>query len=126
MKEPKRYMQNAKDLLKKAGREDGHYKDPKYVRMACGTAYSGVLLALDSYLVSKNKQIVKKKYQRKNVNDYQEALSQLNKRLLHKFDAAYHVLHLDGYYDGVQERKIIDAGISVADEIVEGISTHQF
>jgi hypothetical protein len=126
MKEPKRYLQNAKDLLKKAGREDGHYKDPKYVRMACGTAYSGVLLALDDYLVSRNKKIIKKKYKRKNVNDYEAALSQLNKRLLNKFVGAYHVLHLDGYYDGVLERKIIDAGIAVADEIVEGISTHKF
>ena len=108
-------MQNAKDLLKKAGREDGHYKDPKYV-----------LLALDKYLISRDKQIIKKKHQRKNVKDYEEALSQLNKKLLHKFDATYHVLHLDGYYDGVVERKIIDAGMEVADEIISGISANKF
>ncbi|MEI8133605.1 MAG: DUF5618 family protein [bacterium] len=126
MNEPKRYMHNAKDLLKKAGKEDGHYKDAKYVRMACGTAYCGILLALDDYLESRNRKIIKKKYQRKNVNDYEAALSKLNKRLLHKFNAAYHVLHLDGYYEGIVERKVIDAGISVADEIVDGIMANTF
>jgi len=36
-----RYMNNARECLTKAKKEDGYYQDQKYVRMACGTAYSG-------------------------------------------------------------------------------------
>ncbi len=44
-----RYMDNAKDDLRMAGkRGDGWYKDEKYVRSACGIAYLGVLGALDA------------------------------------------------------------------------------
>ncbi len=120
-------MLNAKDLLKKAGREDGHYKDSKYVRMACAAAYSGVLLALDEYLHDHPiEPATKKKRGRKSVKDYQDALARLNKKLLDKFRGAYNVLHLDGYYDGIVERKIIDAGFAVADEIISGIEKHTF
>ena len=33
-----RYMDNAKETLKKAGKEDYFYKDKKYVSSACGIA----------------------------------------------------------------------------------------
>lgn len=42
-----RYMDNAKEILKKADKEDGVYKNPKYVRAACGTAYNAVLIAIE-------------------------------------------------------------------------------
>jgi Domain of unknown function (DUF5618) len=51
--ESMRYIKNGKDTLKSAGKSDGYYIDVKYVRTACGTAYNGVLLALDYYLGSK-------------------------------------------------------------------------
>jgi len=38
-----RYMDNAKDVLKKAGKDDDYYADEKYVKMATETAYSAVL-----------------------------------------------------------------------------------
>ncbi len=60
IKESELYLQNAKDLLKKAGRDNGYFKDGKYVRTACGTAYLGSLLAADAYLVKKGKVILKK------------------------------------------------------------------
>jgi hypothetical protein len=60
-REAVRYMANAVDILKtKARKKDRYYEDEKYVRMACGTAYNGVLLALDSYLEIKGKPIQKK------------------------------------------------------------------
>ena len=49
-----RYINNAKDCLKKAQKEGMYYQDQKYVRMACGTAYSGMLVALDGFLQLKD------------------------------------------------------------------------
>jgi len=49
-----RYMANATDILRtKAKKENGFYQDDKYVRMASGTAYNAVLLALNAYLEMK-------------------------------------------------------------------------
>ncbi|MDR1416043.1 MAG: DUF5618 family protein, partial [Prevotellaceae bacterium] len=48
-----RYMNNAKETLKRAGKENNFYSDKKYVRTACGTAYNGMLIALDTYLLLK-------------------------------------------------------------------------
>ena len=49
-KEPRlealRYIDNAKETLKKAQKENGIYKDKKYVRSASGTAYLGAIIAL--------------------------------------------------------------------------------
>ncbi|MDR0582018.1 MAG: DUF5618 family protein, partial [Prevotellaceae bacterium] len=52
--EAMRYMNNAKETLQKAKKEDNYYADRKYVRTACGTAYNGVLLALDAYFMLKD------------------------------------------------------------------------
>ena len=52
-REATRYMDNAKECLIKARKENGYYQDQKYVRMACGTAYSGLLVALDCFLILK-------------------------------------------------------------------------
>jgi glucosamine 6-phosphate synthetase-like amidotransferase/phosphosugar isomerase protein len=48
--EAMRYMDNAKELLKKSRKDDFYYEDKKYVRISCGTAYHAVLIALDAYL----------------------------------------------------------------------------
>jgi len=52
--EAMRYMANAKDYLKNAKKENDFFLDKKYVKTACGTAYSGVLVALDGFLQLKN------------------------------------------------------------------------
>ncbi|MDR2448668.1 MAG: DUF5618 family protein [Prevotellaceae bacterium] len=54
-------MSNAKETLQKAKKEDNFYCDRKYVRTACGTAYNGILLALDAYLTLKDVELPKKK-----------------------------------------------------------------
>lgn len=49
--EAMRFMHNAEDILKnKAGTDGVFYKDAKYIKMACGTAYNAVLLAIDAFL----------------------------------------------------------------------------
>ena len=54
--EARRYLSNAKEILReKALKEDGFYKNRKYVKMAGHTAYSGVLVALDSVFGDKKR-----------------------------------------------------------------------
>src|ERR1035437_350625 len=119
IQESERYLSNARELLKKAGRENGSYSDGKYVRTACGTAYIGTLLATDAYLSKKGKTILKKKGSRKNVDDYKKALASLNKKVLHSFNAAYNVLHIYGYYDGELNAKIINVGFEAYEELID-------
>jgi uncharacterized protein (UPF0332 family) len=110
-----RFMDNAKVVLKKAGKDGEFYKDKKYVKMACGTAYSGVLLALDGYLLLKG---IDKKKGRKSIEYYQQSLAIVDKKLLNYLNASYQTLHLDGYYDGFTGVKIIKGGFEYAYEII--------
>ena len=111
--EAKRYISNAKEILsEKAVKEDGYYKDRKYVKMAGHTAYAGVLVALDSVLGDKSKKT------RKSVEWYQKELSSLDKKILSHFSAAYDILHLSMSYDGVLSAAVSKEGLEVAEKII--------
>lgn len=100
-KEALRYIQNAKDVLAKSPIEENIYLDEKYVKMACGTAYLGVLKAIDGYLLRTG---LGKKELPKKVEEYRKALqryaSPYNGKLLKQFDDIYDELHIAGYYRG--------------------------
>jgi hypothetical protein len=113
-----RYMENAKETLQKAGKEDKYYSDRKYVRTACGTAYHGVLIALDTYLLLKG---IKKTKGRKSIEYYQEYISKMDKKLLKHLTAAYDTLHLSGYYDGNLSYHVIKIGFDEAYELIDQI-----
>ncbi|MCL2845438.1 MAG: DUF5618 family protein [Chitinivibrionia bacterium] len=116
-----RYMDNAKEALQKARKEDhGYYKDKKYVRTACGVAYLGVLVALDAWFEMKGVQNPKKN-NRKSIDFYKKHVSQFDKKMADYFDTVYDVLHLYGYYDGTKNVKTIQSGFDVAYEIIEKI-----
>jgi uncharacterized protein (UPF0332 family) len=121
--EAMRYMDNAKETLKQAGKDGRFYNDRKYVRTACGTAYNGVLLALDAYLLLKGVDVPKKR--RKSIEFYEENISKLDKKMLSYLDTIYHVLHLDGYYDGIQDARIIKTGFDTAYSIIDKIKPLQ-
>ena len=125
IQEAERFLHNARELLKKAGRENGYYRDGKYVRSACGTAYLGSLLAADAYSAKKGKSILKKKGSRKNVEDYRKLFAQMNKKVLHNFNSAYNILHIYGYYDGELNSKVINAGIEAYEELIEEAKKQQ-
>ncbi|MDR3188022.1 MAG: DUF5618 family protein [Prevotellaceae bacterium] len=112
-----RYMDNAKDVLKKAGKDGKYYSDKKYVRMACGTTYSGILVALDAYLVLKGVPEVKKK----SIDFYRKNIALLDKSLLRDLNSAYDILHLDGYYEGRLRADVIKLGFDIAYEIIDYI-----
>ena len=121
-REAVRYIENAVEILKtKAKKKDRYYEDVKYVRMACGTAYSGVLLALNSYLEIKGKPIEKKKGSQVNVKDYQMALAQVDTKILKEFTTVYRILHIDGYYQGEDNYSVIKSGMDSAMQIINKI-----
>ena len=115
--ESERYLQNAQETLKKAGRENGYFKDEKYVRSACGIAYLGVLKATDAYLAKYGKNVPDKKG-RRHVDNYREILTQLNNKVLNSFNAAYYGLHIDGYYGGVLKAKSIFSSFEAFEELI--------
>lgn len=101
MKESFRYLNNAKDILKKATIEGKRYADVKYVQEACGTAYLAILKEIDSHLL--NKGVIKKELP-KSVDGYRKALRKHlivhNGKLLKEFEDLYDELHIAGYYRG--------------------------
>src|SRR5665647_993845 len=113
-----RYMENAKEALKKAGKEDDLYKDDKYVKTACGIAYCAVLKALDGYLLLKE---VKKPKGRKSIEYYRDNISKIDRRLMLYLNNAYMTLHLDGYYDGNVSVDTINSGFKSAYLIIDKI-----
>ncbi len=53
-KEAYRYLENAKEILRTKAKKDGKfYDDAKCVRMACNTAYNGLLIALNDFFRQK-------------------------------------------------------------------------
>jgi len=112
-----RYIANAKDYLEKAGMNGDLYKDKKYVRTACGTAYSGVLEALD--VVAKLRNVSPPKgNKRKNIEFYRDILS-YNKKLQDYLDTVYKNLHLSGYYDGNLDSAVVKSGFRYAKELID-------
>ena len=116
--EANRYMENARETLKKAGKQDRFYVDEKYVKTACGIAYNGVLKALDGYLLLKG---VEKTKGRKSIEYYEEAIAGIDRKLLNYINSAYLILHLNGYYDGVRDARVISEGFNLAYSIIERI-----
>jgi hypothetical protein len=122
--EAQRYMSNAEETLQRSGKEDNLYLDVKYVRVACGTAYLAVLIAADMWLALKGvsmpvKRDIKKKH--RDINKYREDIGGLDGRMLANVNTAYNILHLYGYYDGIQDVRIVHTGFAVAREIIEKI-----
>ena len=118
--EATRYMDNAREFLKSAKKEGKFYHDPKYVKIACGTAYSGMLVALDCFLILKGIHKPKGKL-RKSIEYYQENITRIDKKMLDYVNNAYKILHLYGYYDGVEDVIVVKRGFDLANTIIEKI-----
>jgi hypothetical protein len=121
MKEPVRYLENAKELLRKSPIEGNRYADEKYVKSACGMAYLGVLKAIEEHLLKKG---LTKKELPKKVEEYRKALQKYisvhNGKLLKEFDDLYDELHIAGYYRGLLHRvDIVKGAIKSAKEFIE-------
>jgi hypothetical protein len=137
--EANRYMDNAKECLRKAKKDDTVYMDKKYVRMACGTAYNGVLIALDAWLVMKGVQEPTKEQVRNangkkkkkpsskprySIDYYKYHVAQLDGKMSATLHSVYNVLHLAGYYDGIRDVETITAGFNGAYRILDKIKPY--
>ncbi|MCX8143275.1 MAG: DUF5618 family protein [Bacteroidia bacterium] len=113
-----RHLENAQQILKKQGKkEDGFYTDAKYVAIAGHVAYRGILIALNELM----KQHGIKKSTRKHVDDYQDFLAKLDRKILNHFNIAYEILHLVMGYDGVGDFKTVQRGLECADIIINWV-----
>jgi len=123
MKEALRYLNNAKEILKSARREDNSYADVKPVQEACATAYLAVLKAIDEYLLTKG---LSKKELPKSVDGYREALQKYlavhDGKLAREFERIYDQLHIAGYYRGLlHDMDIIKDALKAAKAFIEKI-----
>jgi len=120
-KEAMRYIENARETLKFAGKDGKFYADEKYVKTASGIAYLGILKALDTLFDVKN---LPKKRGRKSIDYYQSHLVKVDKKLLNHLNNAYTILHLDGYYGGLKKIDIIQSGFDDATTIIDSIKQY--
>jgi len=123
MKEALRYLQNAKEILKKAPIEDGRYADVKYVQEACGTAYLAIIKAIDGYLMNKG---LSKKELPKSTEGYRKALQKYlavhDGKLTREFERLYEELHIAGYYRGLLGHvNVVKEALKAAEVFVEKI-----
>ncbi len=120
-----RYLDNAEEILRTKAKKDGKfYDDAKYVRMACNTAYSGLLVALNDYFTQKGIKYLKpkgKRTQSTNVDFYKKNLAKINKTKLKEFNSAYNHLHLFGGYDGDLAVVVSKTGLEFARSIIDWI-----
>ena len=120
-KEAMRYIENAREDLKLAGKDGKFYEDEKYVKSASGIAYSGTLVALDYLFDVKN---IPKRRGRKSIDYYKEHLGKIDKKLLKELNAAYALLHLEGYYEGQTKIGAIEEGFDSAISIIDSIKKY--
>jgi hypothetical protein len=135
MNEALRYLQNAKEILRKAPVEDGRYakvypersRRVKHVQEACGVAYLAVLKAIDEYLLNKG---VSKKELPKSIDGYRGALQKYlavrDGKLVREFESLYEELHIAGYYRALLVHvDMVKDALKAAKEFIEKIkSTH--
>lgn len=125
MKEPKRYIANARETLRKSPIEDNVYIDVKYVKSAFGIAYLGILDAVNKYLIHKG--LTEKELPRK-FEEYQKTLKKFggvhNGKLLRQFNVIYHELHIAGYYHGeLRSTNIVKDTLKNADDFISRFRT---
>ena len=114
-----RYMDNAKEYLKNAQKEDDFYLDKKYVKTACGTAYNGLLIAMDGFFTLKD--LKPKRKERKSIEFYQRNIAGIDKKMLNTLNSAYEILHLWGYYDGITKVSVVMEGFDLAFALIDKI-----
>lgn len=117
--EARRYLQNAKDLLKNNTTViDGYYSDSKYVRMAGDTAWKGCLIAIDAaFKVREKKRMAKGT--RLQIEDYKSAVSKRDGKLSDWVSSGYNQLHLYMGYDGEKKATLAKGAFSTAKDIID-------
>ena len=126
MKEAMRYLQNAKEILRKG--PPHLYPLPKWGRGEgegglARTAYLAILKAIDEYLLNKG---VSKKELPESVDGYRGAMQKYlavrDGKLVREFERLYDELHIAGYYRGLLGHvNIVKDALDDAKEFIEKI-----
>jgi len=122
-KEALKYLNNAREILKKVPVEDDIYTEIKPVREAMGTAYLAVLEAINERLLQQG---LTKKELPQSVEAYRQALRKhiavRNGKLLREFENLYDLLHIAGYYRGLlYDVKVVKDAIKSAQAFIAKI-----
>jgi len=123
-REAVRYLNNAREILRRVPVEGDTYLDRKPVREAMGTAYLAVLEAINEALSRRG---VARKDLPKSVDAYRAALQRhlgaRNGKLLRQFESLYDALHIAGYYRGlIYDRKLVRDALIAAHSFIEKIA----
>jgi hypothetical protein len=122
--EASRYRENAKKYLLKADIDnEGFYGDKKYVKTACGVAYSGLLIAIECFLTMKGVKIESNTI--KDFYFYTYEINKIDKKIAKHYISAYDSLHKYGYYDGTTNSIIIKDGFKELDVFIELINPNK-
>lgn len=114
IEEARRYVSNAKDLLREKAIKSGNfYQDSKYVKLAGHSLWTGCLIALEYALdINKTKG-------RLDIKDYLQAVAKRDKKLLTLVNDGYMIMHLHMGYDGVKNYSVCKSGIEDANAIID-------
>ncbi len=126
----RRYLQNARETLKKAGvkKRTGRYEDIKYVSSAAGIAYLAALEALKALFIQEG--LISDLRKVKNVRTVYSLISRLTRIgkdrdvLKDLFDDVYKILHVAAYYRELQDKKSIDSGFEKVEKIIRIVERH--
>jgi hypothetical protein len=123
-REAVRYLNNAREILRRIPVEGDTYIDRKPVREAMGTAYLAVLEAINEALSRRG---VARKNLPKSVDAYRAALQRhlavRNGKLLRQFESLYDALHIAGYYRGlIYDRKLVREALIAAHNFIEKVA----
>ena len=114
-----RYLENAKETLKKSDMEYGVYCDAKYVREAAGIAYLSALKAIDTYLLRKG---VRQDDLPDSIEAYRFMIKKkipLNGNLMAALRIVYENLHLLAYYRGGVGIEMVKEGFVNCKKIID-------
>ncbi|MBO7440855.1 MAG: DUF5618 family protein [Bacteroidales bacterium] len=113
--EARRYLENAKEILRdKAIEDDCFYQNGKYVKLAGRTMWKGCTIALDYALD------IKKKHGRQNdIDDYKEKSEQIDKNLFNHIVSGYNILYYSLGCDGEKKVDIARSGIETMNYIID-------
>jgi hypothetical protein len=110
--EAMRYVENATEILsQKAKKEGKYYTDPKYIKMAGNTLWSGVLVALDHRFPE-----IKSAKGRPDQTKYRKAIK--DGKISKLFDNGYYYAHLVMGYDGRGTVAVVKEAIDDAKKLI--------
>ncbi len=116
---PRRFLNNAKETLKKSEVDLGHYKDAKYVAEASGMAYLAALKAI--YRYAEENGLMEKTNRPKSYEGVSHLINKFpNRYRLHvKFKSVYDILHTGGYYNEFTRASWIKDGFRDVEDIIK-------